>query len=93
MKKEKRNTVFSTLWRWTRRMFMGAGKELSEDDRFAVEKIESPSVMAFKAFFRRKLAVVALVVQWFKPHNSKDLFVNREVPEETEELVEEAKEE
>ena len=62
MKKEKRNTVFSTLWRWTRRMFMGAGKELSEDDRFAVEKIESPSVMAFKAFFRRKLAVVALVV-------------------------------
>ena len=51
MKKEKRNTVFSTLWRWTRRMFMGAGKELSEDDCFAVEKIESPSVMAFKAFF------------------------------------------
>ena len=37
MKKEKRNTVFSTLWRWTKRMFMGAGKELSEDDRFAVD--------------------------------------------------------
>lgn len=29
-------------------------------------------------------AVVALVVLWFKPHSSKDLFVNREIPEETE---------
>ena len=66
MSKEKKNTakkgVFSTLWRWTKRMFMGASKELSEDDRFVVEKIESPSVMTVKAFFRRKLAVVALVV-------------------------------
>ena len=54
--------VFATLWRWTKRMFMGASREMAEDQRFVVEKIESPSVMAIKAFFRRKLAVVALVV-------------------------------
>ena len=64
--KENKNTakqgVFATLWRWAKRMFMGASKELVEDDRFVVEKIESPSMMAVKAFFRRKLAVVALVV-------------------------------
>ena len=65
MSKENKNAsggVFATLWRWTKRMFMGASKELTDDERFAVEKIESPSVMAVKAFFRRKLAVVALVV-------------------------------
>ena len=65
-KNEKKNTakagVLATLWRWTKRMFMGASKELTDDEKFAVEKIESPSVMAVKAFFRRKLAVVALVV-------------------------------
>ena len=65
-KNEKNNTakagVFATLWRWTKRMFLGASKELTDDERFAVEKIESPSVMAVKAFFRRKLAVAALVV-------------------------------
>ena len=64
--KENKNTakqgVFATLWRWAKRMFMGASKELVEDDRFVVEKIESPSMMAVKAFFRRRLAVVALVV-------------------------------
>ncbi|MBQ9130600.1 MAG: 4Fe-4S binding protein [Clostridia bacterium] len=63
--KDNKNTaktgVFATLWRWTKRMFMGASKELVED-KFAVEQIESPSTMAVKAFFRRKLAVVALVV-------------------------------
>ena len=66
MSKENKNAskvgVFATLWRWIKRMFMGASKELTDDERFAVEKIESPSVMAVKAFFRRKLAVVALVV-------------------------------
>ncbi len=71
MKKENqegtaRKNVFSragsTLWRWTKRMVMGGSKELTDDEKFAVEKIESPSVMATKAFFRRKLAVVALVV-------------------------------
>ena len=62
MAKNEKKNVLSTLWRWTKRMFLGASKELSEDDRFTVEKIESPSVMAVKAFFRRKLAVVALIV-------------------------------
>lgn len=54
--------VFATLWRWTKRMVLGASKEMTDEERFAVEQIESPSVMAIKAFFRRKLAVVALVV-------------------------------
>lgn len=58
----KKSNIFATLWRWLKRAFWGAGKELSEDDRFVVEKIESPSVMAVKAFFRRKLAVGALIV-------------------------------
>ena len=66
MSEKKKNTavknVFSTLWRWTKRMFFGASREMAEDQRFVVEKIESPSVMAVKAFFRRKLAVVALIV-------------------------------
>lgn len=57
----KMKNVFATLWRWVKRAFFGAGKELSDEERFAVEKIESPSVMAVKAFFRRKIAVVALV--------------------------------
>lgn len=69
-KNQEKNTakgnVFSrigaTLWRWTKRMFFGASKELTDDQKFAVEKIESPSVMAVKSFFRRKLAVVALIV-------------------------------
>ena len=64
--KENKNTakqgVFATLWRWTKRMVMGASKELTDDEKFAVEQIESPSMMAVKAFFRRRLAVVALVV-------------------------------
>ena len=53
--------IGATLWRWTKRMFLGASKELTDDEKFAVEKIESPSMMAVKAFFRRKLAVVALI--------------------------------
>lgn len=61
-KKNVFSRILSTLWRWTKRMFLGASKELTDDERFAVEKIESPSVMATKAFFRRKLAVVALCV-------------------------------
>lgn len=53
--------IFATLWRWMKRAFFGGSKELSDEERFAVEKIESPSVMAVKAFFRRKIAVVALI--------------------------------
>ena len=59
----QRNGVFSTLGNWFRRTFRGGSKEMSDDEKLtAIEKIESPSVMATKAFFRRKLAVVALVV-------------------------------
>ena len=54
--------IGKTLVRWAKRMFMGASKELSMDEKLAVEKLESPSVMAVKSFFRRKLAVIALVV-------------------------------
>ena len=64
-KKENKNTaggLFSTLWRWTKRMVMGGSKELTDEEKFAVEQIESPSVMAVKAFFRRKLAVAALIL-------------------------------
>lgn len=63
MNKDKKNTgLFATLARWCKRMFFGASKELTDDEKFAVEKLESPSKTALKAFFRRKLAVVALVV-------------------------------
>ncbi len=66
MAKENKNTAgkgfFSTLGSWGRRMFVGGSRELSEDEKFVVEKIESPSVMAVKAFFRKPLAVIALVV-------------------------------
>lgn len=54
--------VGATLWRWTKRMFWGASKELTEDEKLFVEKIESPGMMTVKAFFRRKLAVAALIV-------------------------------
>ncbi len=71
MSKENKNTagkpnvfvrIGKTLARWTKRMFMGASRELTMDEKLAVEKLESPSVMAFKSFFRRPLAVIALVV-------------------------------
>ena len=54
--------IGATLWRWIKRMFWGASKELTDDEKFAIEKIESPGMMAVKAFFRRKLAVAALIV-------------------------------
>ncbi len=53
---------FATVGSWFSRMFFGASKTLADDERFAVENIESPSKMAVKAFFRRKLAVCALVI-------------------------------
>ncbi len=60
MAKEKDNKKKSFApFRWLRRMFLGASKDL---DIFEVEKLESPSKQAVKAFFRRKLAVGALVV-------------------------------
>ena len=51
--------AIATPFRWFFRMFNGASKDL---DIFEVEKLESPSKQAVKAFFRRKLAVAALVV-------------------------------
>ena len=56
------SAFFATIWRWARRMFFGASKELKEMDVLAVENLESPSKMAIKTFFRRKLAVGALIV-------------------------------
>ena len=55
-------SLAATLWRWTKRMFFGASKELAEMDVMAVENLESPSKMAVKTFFRRKLAVAALII-------------------------------
>ena len=54
--------IGATLWRWTKRMFIGPSKELAEMDIMAIENLESPSKMAVKTFFRRKLAVCALAV-------------------------------
>ena len=54
--------VLTTPLRWLCRMVFGASKTLANDDVFAVEKLESPSKQAVKSFFRRKLAVGALVV-------------------------------
>ena len=51
---------FRTLGRWLGRMFFGASK--TELDVFAVEKLESPTTLAVKEFFRRKLAVCALIL-------------------------------
>ena len=53
---------FKTIGHWFKRMFCGASKDLKKANVFDVEKIESPAKMAVKTFFRRKLAVVALVV-------------------------------
>ena len=53
---------FKTLGRWGRRMFFGGSREVKQMDIFEVEKLESPSRLAVKAFFRRKLAVGALVI-------------------------------
>lgn len=62
-KNEKRKRgILNTVSGWLRRMVMGASKELSDEEKFAVENLESPSKLAIKAFFRRKLAVAALIV-------------------------------
>ncbi len=53
---------FATIGSWFYRMFFGASKTLAEDERFVVEKLESPSKLAVKSFFRRKLAVGALIL-------------------------------
>lgn len=60
--KTAKNGFFATLARWGKRAFFGASRELTEEEKFAVEKLESPSVMAVKAYFRRPIAVIALVI-------------------------------
>ena len=65
MRKENKTAetgLFATLGRWGRRMFFGGSRELADKDKLSVEKLESPSLMAVKAFFRRPLAVAALAV-------------------------------
>ena len=52
--------LFATLGRWLKRMVVGPDRNLGDPTQ--EEKLESPSVQAVKAFFRRKVAVVALVV-------------------------------
>lgn len=59
---KKGSGFFATLGRWTKRMFWGGSRELADSDVFSVEDIESPTKQAVKTFFRRKLAVVALIV-------------------------------
>lgn len=59
---KKGSGFFSTLGRWAKRMFWGGSRELSDSEKFSVENIESPTKQAVKAFFRRKLAVGALII-------------------------------
>ena len=54
--------AFKTAGIWLKRMFLGASKSLSQEDIFAVEKLESPAKLAVKSFFRRRLQVSALIV-------------------------------
>ena len=54
--------IFSTLWRWLKRMFMGASKEIAFNDDLKVERLESPSRIAAQKFFKKKVAVGALIV-------------------------------
>ena len=54
--------VFKTLWRWIKRMFWGASKELTQDGALDVEKLESPSKLAVKRFFAKKPALIATIV-------------------------------
>lgn len=52
--------VGKTLWRWTKRTFMGASKDVTAD--FSVEAIVSPGKEIVNNFFANKLAVAALVI-------------------------------
>ena len=70
--------IGKTVWRWTKRAFCGASKELAEDGKkkdkkaekknerqnknLEVEKIVSPTKQVIKNFFRKPLAVISLVI-------------------------------
>lgn len=58
-------TCGQTMWRWTKRTFMGPHKEITQANKFDVEDIESPFKQMTKSFFRRKLAVAALILLVF----------------------------
>lgn len=60
---------FGTIFNWVKRSFFGGSNALamemenkSENDIFAVEKIESPGKQRVKAFMRNKLAMCALII-------------------------------
>ena len=60
---DKQNTNTSPkkeffLWRWTKRMVLGTHRELTASD----ERYDSPSKLAFKRFFRKKIALTAVIV-------------------------------
>ena len=55
--KSSEKRVFTPL-KWLRRMFMGASKEVSAAD----ERYDSPGKLAVKRFFRRKSALIAVIV-------------------------------
>ncbi|MBQ7365023.1 MAG: ABC transporter permease subunit [Clostridia bacterium] len=46
------------LWRWAKRMVLGTHRELTAAD----ERYDSPSKLAVKRFFRKKLATVAVIL-------------------------------
>lgn len=52
-------SALKRIWRWIKRTFFGAGRELATDGG---ENIESPSRLLRQAFFSRKTAVAALLL-------------------------------
>lgn len=51
-----------TVGRWFKRMFLGASKELTDEEKFKVEELQSPTKQVVKKFFRKPLAVISLVL-------------------------------
>lgn len=54
--------VGKTVFTWMKRMFCGASKELSDEKKFAVEEIVSPTKQVVRNFFRKPLAVISLAI-------------------------------
>ena len=63
---KKKKGFFSTIGRWFKRTFFGAGntmaQEMEEDPTKHVEEIVSPVKQIVRSFFERKIAIIALVV-------------------------------
>lgn len=51
-----------TVFSWVKRMFCGASKEISDEKKFEVEQIVSPTAQVIKNFFRKPLAVISLII-------------------------------